>query len=150
MHRHNPAVGKSVLATAKAYLCWEVFGRLTIQLVPIQDAVAYYYPPNKESHSIVLYYHASLDDFSEPLFLLFHEAGHARQWSGIPEQQRESHFRSMLNLDTGKEKTAFEEKAWEAGRELFTRFIEKEHLSKKLLHRFDDYKRICLTSYRDE
>ena len=146
----NPVVGKSVLATAKAYLCWEVFGRLTIQLVPVQDAVAYYYPPNNESHSIVLFYQASLDDFSEPLFLLFHEAGHARQWSEIPVQKRESHFRKMINLDTGKDKTAFEEKAWEAGRELLSRFIEKEHLSKNLLSRFDSYKEICLKSYHDE
>lgn len=140
-------VSKSVLNSAKAFLCWEAFESLSIQLVGIQDAVAYYYPTRNSYQSIVLFYHVASKDFSEPLFLLFHEAGHAKQWGKLHEEKREALFHKMVDLDRGTQKVNFEREAWHIGRRLFSDFIQREKLNMDLLNHFDHYSTVCLKSY---
>ncbi len=100
-------IPKSLLDAAKAFLCWDVFPDLAIQLVALQNAVAYYYPPGGGLQSIVLFYDPAQRDFSEPLFLLFHEAGHACQWRQMQAGGRGGLFARLMTLDAGPEKVCF-------------------------------------------
>jgi hypothetical protein len=145
----NPVISKELLVSAKAFLCWEAVENLSVQLVPVQNAVAYYYPPQNVHHAIVIFFQPSASDFSEPLFLLFHEAGHALQYMRLCEQNREDYFQKMIDLDRGIEKMDFEKEAWAAGRDLLLRFLQKKALDLNLLAKFDLYSRACTLSYRE-
>ena len=153
MVRYKPAarlwymISKSLLDAAKAFLCWDVFQDLSIQLVPLQNAVAYYYPPGGSLHSIVLFYDPAQPDFSEPLFLLFHEAGHACQWRQMQTCGQGELFQRLMGLDKGLEKVSFETEAWLLGKELFIQFAGSRGLSPGLPDRFESYGRQCVTSY---
>ena len=140
-------IPKSLLDAAKAFLCWDVFPDLSIQLVPLQSAVAYYYPPGGGLQSIVLFYDPSQRDFSEPLFLLFHEAGHACQWREMQAGARGGRFTRLMALDKGPEKAVFERDAWRLGKELFMKFAGGRGLGSGLPDRFESYCRNCVQSY---
>jgi len=144
-------INKSLLETAKAFLCWDVFNELAIQLVPLNKATAYYFPPQNHLHSIIVFYQERQKDFSEPLFLLFHEAGHILQRKHLEKLGREENFTVLMNLDKGAEKVSFERDAWELAEPLFDRFIEKENLpQKEMKARFKKYQEKSLHSYLDE
>ncbi len=143
-------ISKSVLTAAKAFLCWDAFKNLSIQLVPVQNAVAYYYPPQNAHHGIVLLYAAGAPDLSEPLFLLFHEAGHARQWTELYGKDRKDYFQEMIDRDRGSEKTAFEQEAWDNGRHLLEQFVRQEKLDSAVLAKYDLYGKACLLSYGEQ
>jgi hypothetical protein len=132
-----------VLSKAKGFLCWDVFKDLAIQLVPLQNAVAYYYPPQNSSHSIVVFYQENINDFSESLFLLFHEAGHAIQNSLTNGKE----FFDKMNLPNGKEKVDFEFEAWNEGRIIFNKFVKQENLDSDFMRRFDEYGVKAIESY---
>jgi hypothetical protein len=138
---------KSLLDAAKAFLCWDVFPDLSIQLVPLQRAVAYYYPPGNCLQSIVLFYDPAQSDFSEQLFLLFHEAGHACQWRRMQEDAGGGQFACLMALDKGPDKASFETEAWRLGKELFIRFAAGRSLVPGLSERFESYCRHCVQSY---
>jgi hypothetical protein len=140
-------ISKSLLDAAKAFLCWDVFPDLAIQLVALQHAAAYYYPPGGSLQSIVLFYDPEQRDFSEPLFLLFHEAGHACQWRQMQAGGRGELFARLLALDTGPEKVSFEVEAWRLGEELSRSFAEKRGLGPELAERLAAYGRRCAESY---
>jgi hypothetical protein len=140
-------ISKALLDAAKAFLCWDVFPDLAIQLVPLQHAVAYYYPPGSSLHGIVLFYDPAQRDFSEPLFLLFHEAGHACQWLQMQAGGQEELFHSLMGLDKGPGKVAFETEAWRLGKELFMQFAGSRDLGPGLSGRFESYGQKCVTSY---
>jgi hypothetical protein len=140
-------ISKALLDAAKAFLCWDVFPDLAIQLVPLQHAVAYYYPPAGSLQSIVLFYDPAPRDFSEPLFLLFHEAGHACQWRQMQGSGRGGLFARLMALDTGPEKISFEAEAWRLGEELFRRFAEQRGLGPELAERLAAYGRRCAETY---
>ena len=140
-------ISKALLDAAKAFLCWDVFPDLAIQLVALQNAVAYYYPPGGGLQSIVLFYDPVQRDFSEPLFLLFHEAGHACQWRRMQTGNRQGLFARLMTLDAGPEKVFFEAEAWRLGEELFRRFVEKKDLGLELAERIAAYGRRCAESY---
>ena len=140
-------IDKSVLDAAKAFLCWEAFDGLSVQLVAVQNAVAYYYPPGNPCHAVVLFYLEESRDFSEPLFLLFHEAGHAKQWSEMQAQKKTDLFQRMISATEGREKLDFEKQAWEIGMRLFADFLRKEKLEPLLFEHFDRYRAVCLQSY---
>jgi hypothetical protein len=140
-------IAKSLLDAAKAFLCWDMFPDFAIQLVALQNAAAYYYPPGGSLQSIVLFYDPAQPDFSEPLFLLFHEAGHACQWRQMQADSREGIFARRMALDTGPEKAAFEAEAWRLGEELFRRFRENRGLGPELAERLAAYGRRCTASY---
>jgi len=139
-------IPKSVLDAAKAYLCWDVLPGLAIQLVPLKHALAYYYPPDNQTHSIVLFYDAGTKDFSESLYLLFHEAGHARQYNYLQVKD----FIKMISNCKGPNRIAFEMQAWQLGRSYFIDFIENQDLSTSLLNEFDRYSRLCIESYTEK
>jgi hypothetical protein len=139
----------SVLAAAKAFLCWDGIDHLGIQLVPLRSAVAYYYPPGNQHHAIVVFYDPASRDFSEPFFLLFHEAGHARQWVQLHAVNRADYFQKMMNADRGQEKMAFEREAWDSGRQLLEEFLYREQLSPTLTAHYDLYARASLLTYDD-
>jgi hypothetical protein len=140
-------IAKSLLDAAKAFLCWDVFPDLAIQLVELQNAAAYYYPPGGSLQSIVLFYDPAQRDFSEPLFLLFHEAGHACQWLQMQAGGRGGLFESLMTIDAGPEKVAFEAEAWRLGQELFLQFGENRGLGPELAERLAAYGRRCTESY---
>jgi hypothetical protein len=140
-------IPKTLLDAAKAFLCWDVFPDLAIQLVALQHAVAYYYPPGGSLQSIVLFYDPEQHDFSEPLFLLFHEAGHACQWRQMQEGSRGGLFARLMTLDAGPEKVSFEAEAWRLGQDLFRGFGEKKGLGPELAERLAAYGRRCTESY---
>jgi hypothetical protein len=140
-------ISKSLLDAAKAFLCWDEFPDLAIQLVALQNAAAYYYPPGGSLQSIVLFYDPAQRDFSEPLFLLFHEAGHACQWRQMQAGGRGGLFESLMTIDAGPEKVSFEAEAWRLGQELFRRFRENRGLGPELEERLAAYGRRCAESY---
>jgi len=143
-------VPKSLLTSAKAFLCWEAMENLSIQLVPMQEAVAYFYPPQATHSSIVLFYEAQADEYAESLFLLFHEAGHAQQWRSYIAQGQAERFRQMLDLDKGPEKLAFEKEAWGLGKRLLLAFSVKHELAAEELGKsFQQYAERCLQSYAE-
>lgn len=140
-------IPKSVLFDAKAFLCWDSFEDLSIQLVPVQNSAAYYYPPDNKYHSLVIFYNDQLADFCEPLFLLFHEAGHVLQWKKYKAEGALFSFYENINLSTGFEKQNFEKQAWEKGRELFVKFSKQQTLSHTLIDEFDAYAKRSVSSY---
>ncbi len=135
---------QSVLKEAKAFLCWDVFDDLAIQLVPLQNAAAFYFPPISETHSIVLFYDKSLRDFSEPLFLLFHEAGHRQQYALIGDL-----FDEMIKIPNGPQRQDFERQAWQLARRIFIDFVNHTRLDKFVLHEFDQFAKKSIKSYSD-
>ena len=131
-----------MLNEAKAFLCWDALPNLSIQLVPIQKSVAYYFPPNRELDSILLFYDAHQHDFSESIFLLFHEAGHAQQYERLGKI-----FHNMISVPNGKERRSFEREAWSFAKILFEKFVTKFDLENSLLEKFDQYAAMSLDSY---
>ena len=140
-------VSKVILDKAKAFLCWDVFSDLSIQLIETQEAVSYFHPPASRS-TILLYYERGNPDFSFPLFLLFHEAGHYLQYQEFQMQGRESEFWQIIDTPTGPEKAAFEKQTWDKGRELFKKFVQEHDLEASLLKEYDNKARKSIRSYR--
>jgi len=147
----NDLVSENMLKEAKSYLCWNVFEQLSVQLIPIQDATAYYVPPVNPFHSIMVFYERRQKDFSHSLFLLFHEAGHVKQWKESDLQQNNEKFFEKINLDKGTEKQEFECKAWHYGRELLETFLrDYDYNTDNILQHYDEYADKCIKSYRDK
>lgn len=139
---------KSVLERAKAFLCWDAFPGLSIQLVAMREAVSYYYPPAERS-SIVVFYDARCSDFTRPAFHLFHEAGHHADFIGARAAKREEDFREALDAPTGRERVRLEEEAWRQGRLLLKRFLRKEDLDPDLLKEYDAYASESIQTYEE-
>lgn len=139
---------KSILDAAKAFLCWDVFPDMAIQLVALQSTAAFYYPPDNGLQSIVAFYDPQLQDFTEPLFLLFHEAGHACQWRQMKQEGQGELFARCMGLDKGAQKAAFERGAWRLGSGLFVQFSRSQGLSTRLYDQFTAYGRRCAASYK--
>jgi len=140
--------GKSILDQAKAYLCWDIFRNMNIQLVGIQSDAAYFFPPRKDDATIVVFYRDGNEDMSRPLFLLFHEAGHWVQFAEYRERGREKEFYHIINSPTGTDRYCFEKQAWAEGGILLRDFAEKHHLPVEWLDRFDRYAEESLASYQ--
>jgi hypothetical protein len=124
----------SVLAAAKAFLCWDVMPDLSVQFIPIRQ-VAYYFPPNRKNHFISLFYDKGQKDFSTPLFLLFHEAGHAMQYN-----ENKCDFDNNYETPSGHKRVEFEQRAWKIGSALFKKFVEHQELDPGLI---SEYERIA-------
>jgi hypothetical protein len=137
-------VSKTTLTDAKAFLCWENFDDLAIQLVPLQQTAAFYFPPAADTHSIVLFYDKNLQDFSEPLFLLFHEAGHRQQHALNREL-----FDESIKIPNGPQRQDFEQQAWQVARRLFQQFVQNAQLDKSILTDFDQFAKKSINSYSD-
>ncbi len=140
-------VPKSILDQAKAFLCWDAFPDLAVQLVPLQSAAAFYFPPGGTLQAIVVFYDGRLRDFTEPLFLLFHEAGHALQRRRLAERGAGDLFARCMALDRGSRRAAFERRAWRLGGKLFAQFAEAGGLSSRLLEKYAEYGGSCAASY---
>ncbi len=141
-------VEQSILFEAKAFLCWDKFPQLAIKLIPVQDEVAFFYPPSKEVSTINLFYNPGKKDLSRPLFLLFHEAGHFVQWQNYSFKNMEKEFVHHINLDRGKQKADFEREAWDIARKLILEFLKKLKLmSDELEQHFDLFSKTCISSY---
>jgi hypothetical protein len=138
---------KSILNQAKAYLCWDLFQNLTIQLVEIKKAVSYFYPPSQQ-YTIIIYFEKGATDFSIPLYLLFHEAGHYLQYQDFNIQEREKDFWKIINTPTGPDKAAFEKESWIKGRVILEGFLRKQGLDNSILKQYDMYADQCILSYK--
>lgn len=144
-------IDRTVLFQAKSFLCWDRFPELSIQLVPLQDAVGYFYPPQQDLASIVLFYDPAKTDASEALCFLFHEVGHFLQWRSASEKDEIKNFLKNLQLDKGKKKIEFESEAWELGKKLFLEFITRTHeLTEEILTDFEKLKQDSLQTYFEE
>lgn len=139
-------ISQSVLFEAKAFLCWEKFPQLSIQLIPIEKAIAFFYPPTKDMSTINLFYEKHTRDFCEAICLLFHEAGHAKQWQDFYDRNKEAEFWAGLRLDKGRKKIEFEENAWQLGQELLNEFLTKMNMNNNILINF--YQRYAEQSLR--
>lgn len=140
-------VSKATLDRAKAFLCWDVFPNLSVQLIELQSSVAYFFPPFDRT-TILVYYERGAADFSVPLFHLFHESGHCLQFEEMRKRGRESDFWKVVNTATGPSKTAFERQSWEEGKNLLEEFIHKNNLNGSLLKAYDVYAEKSIQSYR--
>lgn len=140
-------VPKTVLDQAKAFLCWDTFPDLTVQLIELQETAAYFYPPSNDRCTILVFYQRHGADYSRPLFLLFHEAGHLLQYEEWEKDGRTSDFWKVLNESSGSIKTAFERESWNWGRDLLEDFITKSGLEKGVLDAYDCYAGQCVQSY---
>lgn len=142
-----PRVGNETLARAKAFLCWERFPALAVQLVQVHGAVAYFFAPHADRPAIVLFTPPQ-EERSEALFLLFHEAGHYLQYMELAESGRAGEYWRLVDCPMGDPRRAFEAEAWERGRALFAEFVHTclpEH--PELLAEFDACARAKLASY---
>ncbi len=126
-------VNQSVLFEAKAFLCWEKFPNLSIKLIAIEEAIAFFYPPTKDLSTINFFYDKNTEDFSRALCLLFHEAGHVKQWLKLSDRGSKRKFWDCLNLDKGEIKIEFEQEAWQLGEELLGEFLLKINIDKNIL-----------------
>lgn len=143
-------VSKSILSDAKAYLCWDKFDDLSIQLIEIKESVAYFFPPNHDFKTILLFYDKDQIDFSSALFLLFHEAGHALQYHEYEKQNNTEEFLRLMNLNKGSEKVRFEMTSWQKGKQLFTEFLETYQIKNSaLLSNYETYAQISVQTYAD-
>jgi hypothetical protein len=138
-------IPRPVLNQAKAFLSWDAINNCSIQLVKLDQETAYFVPPG-DQNTILVFYHSE-PDFSAPLFLLFHEAGHCLQYEAYKETSREGDYQSQLNLPTGPERVAFEQEAWKRGRDLFKKFLLKEGGEFSILAQFDQFAARSLQSY---
>ncbi len=142
-------ISQSVLFDAKAFLCWEKFPNLSIKLIPIEAAIAFFYPPTKDISSIKLFYQKNTKDFSQALCLLFHEAGHFKQWQNLSDQGNEEEFWERMNLDKSERKVDFERDAWRIGQELLSEFLAKIDVDKNILiNVYKLYAAQSLTTYK--
>ncbi len=143
-----PLISKQMLFDAKAYVCWDVFSHLSVQLIPLDQPVAYYYPPQNPNHNIVVFYFASASEFAEPLFLLFHECGHVKQWKALQKGRNTSQFYASLNAADYNEKQQFEIQAWQHAEQLLADFLLQQYLEQPaIMQRFKSYRDECLRSY---
>ena len=124
-------ISKSTLNNAKSFLCWEVFSRLTVQLIETKDSISYFFPPSQQPTIIVLYPKESTD-FTIPLFHLFHEAGHLIQYHEMSHNRKSETFWKYVDSPTGNEKIKFETQGWKKGRNLLQKFLKKENLDTKI------------------
>ena len=139
---------KSVLDHAKAFLCWDKFPDLSIQLVELGGAVAYFYPPTNQRASIVVFYKSHSNNFQEPLFLLFHEIGHFLQFCEFKKRRSLRKYRTLMEAVEGQEKVAFEEQAWKLGQEVLSEFLQHEGLQDEgLLGEYVSYSQRCVDTY---
>ena len=135
---------KDVLNQAKAFLCWDKYPDLSIKLIAIDEAVAFFYPPTNDLATIVVFYEKSSNDFSHAFFYLFHEVGHLIQ----NKKYRGKDFQEFINLDRGTRKIEFEKEAWALGKDVLKEFIEKYQLQKNdLVLQYDRFAHKCLMSY---
>jgi len=142
----TPMVTKTILYQAKAFLCWDTFPDLSIQLVEFKEATSYFYPPSQRS-SIVVYYQEGKADFSVPLFLLFHEAGHCLQFEDRRKANEETTFWENAHVPTGSGRARFEEEGWNRGKVLFKKFIARTNLNERLLDAYEKYAKKSMESY---
>lgn len=119
-----------------------------MQLVELNQAAGYFFPPSNDRNSIVLFYRSGNPDFSGPLFLLFHEAGHILQYEEWERADRVSDYHKMMDEATGHIKTSFEKEAWDWGRDLLSDFIDKEKLNPDTMNRYDAFAEESLNTYR--
>ncbi len=144
-------IDQSLLFQAKSFLCWDRFPDLSIQLVPLQSPVGYFYPPRQDLASIVLFYDSSKRDVTEALCFLFHEVGHFLQWQIAAERGESEDFLKELQLDKGKKKIEFETEAWELGKKIFAEFIAlADDLTEEILKDFEKLKQNSLQTYFEE
>lgn len=139
-------IEKEVLDRAKAFLCWDVFEDLTIQLIEIQQSVAFYYPPFQQG-TIILYYERGIRDFRTPLFHLFHEAGHVLQFKQWEQTGKFVRFYEAMNSPGGPDRADFERDASERGRDLLIRFMETQKQQDRLIAEYDAWSRSAAATY---
>lgn len=142
-------VEQSMLFQAKAFLCWDKFSDLAIKLIPIEKSVAFFYPPTSQIATINLFYEKANADFTREICLLFHEAGHFKQWSKFKSQHQEEKFWRLLDLDKGDEKVAFEREAWNSGAILLSEFAQEINLVlSKIMAQFRAHAEASIETYK--
>jgi hypothetical protein len=140
-------IPRFLLFQAKAFLCWDVFDDLAVQLVPLQTAAAFYFPPQNNLHSIVLFYSDECADYSRPLFLLFHEAGHIQYFRNTGGEEK---YYKKLQSPNGNERMEFERFAWDEALVIFKQFLEKNNIEiNELLVSFSLFAQSCIQSYAE-
>ena len=141
-------VSQAVLEQTKSFLCWELYRDLSIKLIAIETTAAFFYPPTKDLSTIIIFYEKNCTDFSEPVFLLFHEVGHYEQYKMYQTNNKISEFLSLIDLDKGPEKIKFEREAWDIGKGIMKKFIKKYQSNNlRLLDHYFDFAETCLISY---
>ena len=145
-----PAVlSKTVLDRAKAFLCWDIYPDLSIKLIEMKQPMGFFYPPGKELSTILLFYPADCRDFTESLFLLFHEAGHYQQYLEYSRNHNSANFTELMNCDKGKQRLEFEREAWDQAKALLDDFIRKYDIQfENFPDAFVDYTNKSISSYK--
>ena len=92
-------------------------------------------------------FHKGNDDYTIPLYLLFHEAGHSLQYREMTENGTESRFHTLINIPTGPERVAFESQSWKIGKELLTLFMAKNDLNSNILLRYENFAQKSIRTY---
>ena len=142
-------ISQTVLFEAKAFLCWEKFPNLTIKLIPIDEAIAFFYPPTPDLLTINLFYEKNSPDFSRALCLLFHEAGHVIQWQNFSDHNQTEQFWNNIQQDRGEKKVQFESQAWNWGEQLLAEFLTKINMDQtNLINVYKSYAEQSLLTYK--
>ena len=141
-------LSKKVLEQAKSFLCWDKYKDLTIKLIEIDTTVAFFYPPKNDLSAIVVFYEKNCIDFSNAIFLLFHEIGHLIQYKAYQTNNSIKKYYSVINADKGINKTEFERAAWKQGENILIQFLDQIKLTNStLLVQYREFAEKCLLSY---
>lgn len=142
-------LSKTNLDQAKLFLCMDLYPDLSIKLIAIDKATAFFYPSIKDLSTIIVFYEKNQNDFTNPLFLLFHEVGHFEQYKAFLINNKVDEFCAVINLDKGTKKIQFEREAWNKGREIIEIFLEKYQIDKsKVIDQYNNFAENCLLSYK--
>lgn len=145
----SAVLSKTVLDRAKSFLCWDVYPGLSIKLIELEQPVGFFYPPEKELSTILLFYYVDCQDFTESVFLLFHEAGHYQQYLDYRRDHNSAKFTELMNLDKGKQRLDFERDAWDRAKALLDDFIRKYEIRvDNFPDVFVDYANKSISSYK--
>jgi len=140
-------VFRDTLNDAKAFLCWDVFPDLSVQLVEKTRTISFFLPPSSRS-TAVIFLEKDARDFSGPLFLLFHEAGHCLQLREAAVNFGEKAFWEKLEHPTGPDRISFEKEGWSKGKVLFESFLERKNLPQTLISEYEAFGARSAESYR--
>ena len=142
-------LSKAILDQAKAFLCWEIFDSLNIQLIELSLPAAHFFPASSTQNTIVIFFEGGTSDFSRPFFLLFHEAGHCKQLLQWRKQGREEDFRRAVNDVSGSKRINFEKESWLLGKDLLEQFICERGISAGVLEQYDHFATQSITTYKE-
>ena len=142
-------ITKDILATAKQYLCWDLYQDLSLQLIETEEPVSYFFAPQPKQSTILLFLKSNKGDYRESLFLLFHEVGHYLQYTSYVRDGLESSYWQQVAGTGGTERLQFEFEAWDLGKKVLIDFFKSQNMhDKHIIRQYKTFAERSLNTYQ--